>query len=89
MRWSACSGIGLNMEAQDIWLDGLDMGQNMMRRSMRTIWAMPRPYWISTSVHKGYSECFASGMYCTRPLYVRRVLGPIKPVTIKLVKALA
>ena len=63
MRWSACSGIGLNVEAQDTWLGGLDMGQNMMNGSMKTIWAMPRPYWISTRVHMGYSECFASGMY--------------------------
>ena len=64
------------------------MGQNMMNGSMKTFWAMPGPYWISKNVHMGYSECFASGMYCTRPLYVSRVLGPIKPATINLVEAL-
>ena len=64
------------------------MDQNITNGSMRTIWAMPRSYWISTSVHMGYSECFASGMYCTRPLYVSRVLGPTEPSTIKLVEAL-
>ena len=52
------------------------------------IWAMPRPYWVSTSVHMGYSECFASGIYCTRPLYVHKVLGPIEPATFNLVEAL-
>ena len=87
-RWSACSSIELNVEVPGTWLGGLDMGQNMMNGSMKTIWAMLRPFWISTSVHMGYSECFASGMYCTRPLYVSRVLGPIKPATINLVEAL-
>ena len=37
---------------------------------------------------QGYSECFASGMYCTRPLYVSRLLGLIKPATINLIEAL-
>ena len=88
LRWSACSGIGLNVEAQDIWLGGLDMDQNMTNGSMKTIWAMPRPCWTNTSVHMGYSECFASGMYCTRPLYVSRILGSIEPATINLAEAL-
>ena len=64
------------------------MDQNMTSGSMKTTWAMPGPYWISTSVYMGYSECFSSGMYCTRPLYVRRVLGPIRPATINLIEAL-
>ena len=87
-RWSACSGTGLNVGAPDTWLSGLDMDHNMMSGSMKTTWAIPKTYWISTSVHMGYSECFASSMYCTRPLYVSRVLGPVKPATIKLVEAL-
>ena len=43
MRWSACSGTGLNVEEPDIWLGGLDMVQNMTIGSMKTIWATLRP----------------------------------------------
>ena len=64
------------------------MDQNMMSGSMKAIWAMPRPHWINVSVDMGYSEYLASGMYCTRPLYVSRVLGPIKPGAFNLVEAL-